>query len=293
MKLHSSLKIVFAFALFSTSPAYAINIVQNGSFEQVTGVPGPGQLAPAFNESAPNADIGRILTGWTKQCIADCTGGNVGGGSQGFAFILDGNADSTGFQSIFSDGFTPSKNIKIWGPGSGSVNGFGLSPDGGLFVGIDGGYGRSSLSQTVSGLVVGQSYDLKFYYAGAQFTDIPILSPNNDTEQSWEVEFGSQTQRTPTRIVPSGGFAGWLQATMNFVASAPQQQLKFTALGGNVGGNFAPSGLPPFLLLDGVQLSTPNQPPEPVPGPLPILGGTAALAWSRKLRQRLGRGKKS
>jgi hypothetical protein len=54
------------------------------------------------------------------------------------------------------------------------------------------------------------------------------------------------------------------------------------------------NSLPPFLLLDNVQIldSTPPGPPTPptsVPGPLSLLGVGAAFGMTRRLRRRLKR----
>lgn len=254
------------------SGAAAPNLVVNGGFEQFTGPQSPGQIAPAISYQGL-ADIGRLLASWSKTCINDCTGGGQGTGSQGFAFLVDSQADSTGFQSVFSP-----PNIKIWGPNSGSPNGFTGSPDGGYFLGIDGAYGRSSLEQLINGLTSGETYDLSFQYAGGQFTD-----ETGATDQSWQVDFGTSTQSTPIMQVPGKGFSGWQNAAMEFVAGSSSQILKFTAIGN-------PSGLPPFLLLDGVSLKPKGQPPNPsVPGPLPVFGAAAGLMVSRRLRARIRR----
>ena len=255
----------------AASPATAApNLVLNGDFELNSGL---GQITPAVQDQSnsgnpvvpPGTPIGRTLDNWIKTCLQEC-------GSQGFAFVVDSTADSVGFQSVFSNPF-----IKVWGPASDSQNGFSGSPDGGRFIGIDGDYGRSKLSQTIDNLTPGLTYNLAFQWAGSQFTDA-----QGDTVQWWEVSFGSSpSQDTPHTTVLSKGFSGWMNHSMQFIASAASQELSFTAMGN-------PGGLPPFLLLDGVSLTTPP-PPTTVPGPLPLLGAGAALGWSTALRQRLRR----
>lgn len=256
-----------------TKPVSAApNLVVNGDFEQFTGPQSPGQIAPAISDTG-FGDIGRVLAAWAKTCISDCTGGSQGTGSQGFAFLVDSQADSTGFQSVFSP-----PNIKMWGPNSGSPNGFTGSPNGGYFLGIDGAYGRSSLEQLINGLTPGETYVLSFEYAGGQFTDA-----TGATDQSWQVDFGSGTNSTPVMSVPAKGFSGWQNAAMEFAAGSSSQILKFTAIGN-------PSGLPPFLLLDAVTLKPKEKPPNPgVPGPLPVFGAAAGLMVSRRLRARIRR----
>lgn len=252
--------------------ALPLNLVVNGDFDSNTGI---GQITPATS-TVGNPAVPVTLTGWTKTCVKDC-------GSQGFAFVIDANADSTGFASVNSRVVGTPGNIKIWGPANGISNGFTGSPQGGQWVGIDGDYGRSKITQTISGLTPGDTYNLAFSWAGSQFTD-----ETGATTQYWSVDFGSSNQTTTIETVPSQGFSGWLNATMDFVAGSATQDLSFTAFGSALSGS---GSLPPFLMLDGVTLiNTTSPPPDPkvaAPGPLPLLGAAAALRWSRTLRRRL------
>ena len=263
--------VVVAPITLAASSASAANLVSNGDFELNSGL---GQITPAVQDQSnigdpvvpPGTPIGRTLNDWLKTCLKDC-------GSQGFAFVVDSTADSSGFQSVFSNPF-----IKVWGPANGSPNGFMASSNGGDFVGIDGDYGRSKITQTINNLTPGLVYNLAFEWAGSQFTDAL-----GDTVQWWEVDFGGSIAETPRVNVPSKGFSGWMTQAMSFVASSASQELSFTAFGN-------PGGLPPFLLLDGVSLTEETPPPPAsVPGPLPLLGAAAALGWSGKLRRRVRR----
>lgn len=184
--------------VFAASDVRATNLVQNGSFETNGGV---GQLTTKTTASP-----------WTVGATTD-------GAPVPFVFIVDGNADSTGFPSSFSP-----PNILIWGPntpvgtsdpahsypGPGShpvgpvANGFNGTPDGTYFLGVDGAYANAPVSQTISGLTVGDQYTLSFIYAGAQFTD----ALGSSTE-GWQVTFGSETVSTPILNNASQGFTGW------------------------------------------------------------------------------------
>ena len=73
---------------FAAGAAQAANLVQNGSFEANGGV---GQVGAVT-----------LLTGWTVGAATDGT-------PIPFDFVLDANADSTGFNS--STG-----TIRVWGP---------------------------------------------------------------------------------------------------------------------------------------------------------------------------------
>ncbi len=112
-------------------------LVINGGFESTTN--GPGQ----FNYQTQ-------LTDWTSGSIA-------------YNYIYaSGTADTTGSPGRFG-------NIRLWGPNNGSANGLpASSPDGGNFVAADGAVGQYPISQTISGLIVGDTYTVGFWWAGAR-----------------------------------------------------------------------------------------------------------------------------
>ena len=239
--------------LLSAAPTLAApNLVLNGDFENNGGV---GQIGSGVSS----------LSSWTTTSIFP---GDL-------AFVADSNADSTGFSYNTGSGIA---NLNIWGPGTtptASNNGFTGSPNGGYFLGISAGIGKSKISQNISGLTPGNNYTLAFEYAGSQLK--VSLAPTS-TYQAWQFSFGSESGSTSTMNVPSTGFDGWNTFTTQFTASSATQQLEFT-----------PNAIPldgPFLLLDGVSL-TEYSPPTPVPGPLPLMGAGAAFAWSRRLRRRI------
>ncbi len=256
-------------------PAQAANLVQNGSFESNGGV---GQVGGSSAVST--------LSNWTVGSTTDSA-------PYPFTFVLDGSADSTGFNSPFG-------TIRIWGPntptgissGPGSnpdphsvgpvANGFTTSPDGGYFFGADAAYANASISQTINGLNIGDTYTLSFSYAGAQFTD--ALGPNSE---GWHVTFGGDSVDTSTLNNASEGFTGWQSFSTTFTASSGSQALTFLATGG-------PSGLPPFALLDGVSLTdtttppptNPSDTPEPGSMGLAISGLLGALGFARRMKNR-------
>ena len=289
--------------------ARATNYVSNGDFEDSTPVNtntypsstgGIGQIGPIVS-----------LPSWLTECLQNCSDDGVRSG--GFAFVLNQDADNRsvpnpgypnqggGFPSLNSP--SAGSNIFVWGPdfygpGTSTVgganlisgpinNGFTTSSNGGKFVGIDGDYGRAKIKQAVSGLTPGNPYTLSFEYAGSQFTDAA-----GPTSQEWRVSYNG-TSSVVSWSVPSTGFKSWETQTYNFTAATTGFDLVFEAYGRGV--NDA-SGLPPFLLLDNVQILDPTTPPptpptppgtSAAPGPLPILGAGLSLAWSRKLRRRL------
>lgn len=247
------------------------NLVTNGDFE-ATGVGQIGSVVAGTGWTNP--------TVWSSEAQRNVTA---------FNFILDESGDDQihGLVGGFASENTPSlnTNIFVWGPDNGVPNGFRTSSNGGKFLGGDGGYATGALTQTISGLTVGQQYTLSFEWGGAQFTDIP--SSAGPYWVGWDVSFGAAGTTGETfsvggsgTTIPANGFLDWAVATTTFTASAATQVLSFLATG--------PSGLPPLSLLDGVVL-TPVTPPVPEPSSLALLlagAGVVSLVVRRRRHQR-------
>lgn len=245
----------------------AQNLVVNGNFEQTT-------------LTASGIITTTDLTGWTSNSPYN-------------ELYFPGTSD------VFGAG-NPAGEW-LWGPNNVSANGLpATSPSGGNFVAVDADpliAGISpTLTQQVSGLTAGHTYALSFYDAAAQYET--ALGP---TTNHWQVTFGGQSQQAPTFSIPSQGFSGWIQATMQFTATAASQTLQFLAEG-------TPIGFPPVALLDGVNLTDvtpapivpPDVPPVTPPDVPPIVssvpepgnalflaGGLVALAATLRRRLRL------
>jgi hypothetical protein len=141
-------------------------------------------------------------------------------------------------------------SVALWGPGNGSANGFDSSPGNNAFIAADGAYQAGPITQTISGLTVGDTYAVSFNWAAAQQYGYDGLN----TEQ-WKVGLGNDYQYTTVYGNSSHGFSGWMAVTMNFTATATSEVLSFLAIGTPI----TPS-VPPMSLLDGVTL---NAVPEP------------------------------
>ena len=227
--------LAFALALCAPGDAQA-DFVTNGNFAQTSN--GTGQLG--FNTTA---------TGWT---------------TSGYNFLFaSGTADTTG--ATGADG-----SLKLWGPNDGSANGLpASSPLGGNFVAADGAYEVGAISQTLSGLTVGNAYTIGFWWAGAQQSN-----RNGVNTEQWQVSFGSQTQSTAVVNNVSEGFTGWVFQTFNFIADGTSDVLSFLAIG-------TPSGEPPFSLLAGVSVN-----PVPEPSTLVLMGvGLLGVGVIRRRRR--------
>jgi len=161
----------------------------------------------------------------------------------------------------------------------------GASPDGGNYVLMDGDPKYSgTLSQTLTGLIVGKVYSLSFYQSAGQQTG----NSGNSTD-FWKVTFtkagggatyntfGSASQNAITVTSASTTSPGWQQVTYTFTASATSEVLNFLSVGA--------SGVPPYLFLDGVDVEVASSVPEP--GTLSLLlAGLMALPLARRRNQR-------
>lgn len=152
-----------------------------------------------------------------------------------------GAGDTTGSQGRYYD-TTP---FTLWGSNNGGAGptALGPSPQGGNYLAQDGDSTHNvAITQTVTGLTIGQDYNVSFYWAAGQQHGF-----DGATTEKWQVTLGSQTQSTPVFSLATHGFSGWMQQTMTFTATSTSSLLSFLAVG-------TPNGLPPFALLDGVSL---------------------------------------
>ncbi len=231
--------------------ARAGSLVSNGSFESFTG--GYGTNGTGTGGTASQVNTGTTgtnytnLTGWTNT---------------GYTFLFNpSTADKTGSYSPEYSNY-----LSLWGKDNGGLNTITASPDGGNFIGSDPSYQTGAISQSVSGLTVGDVYSLTFYYAGAQQEGF-----TGATTEGWQVSFGSSTQNTAILNNASEGFTGWSQATMNFTATSASETLSFLATGGPSGGQ------PPISLLDGVSLTNYTTGGSSVPLPPTLSAGLVMM----------------
>jgi hypothetical protein len=244
-----------AIAAVLSLPAFAGNLVTNGSFEDNFG-------AGQFNQTLPGAAGGQsagapgtTATGWTVT-------GTDGSYPEGYAFIFSNTNSFTttnagvGPASQYGNPDGPA-TLPLWG---GSAD---ASPSGSYFYGVDSTFQPSALSQSISGLVVGDKYTLTFEYAAAQ----QYLYSGYTIDQ-WVVTLGGQTIAMTTPIdLASHGFSGWLTESVTFTyeGEGPDANL-LTFVDNGMGGctssfvdcavnNPGASGSPPFSLLDDVSLT--------------------------------------
>ena len=239
-------------------PAFAApNLVTNGDFELETN-PGTAQNQSYQLVSGTDPN-GATSTGWSNA---------------GYTFVFVPGAGTSGTTADTTGAISPENGnaaLKLWGPGNGQSNGLTNSPNGGKFLASDGAYEQGAISQTINSLTTNSYYTLSFYWAAAQQQGF-----TGATTEGWTVSLGGQTFSTPTVSTPSQGFSPWRLQTFTFQASSTSEMLSFLAVG-------APSGTPPFSLLDGVSLQL--QVPEPATWAIVTLGVIGAGVMSSRRRR--------
>jgi hypothetical protein len=156
--------------------------------------------------------------------------------------------------------------IEVYGPFPAT------SPDGGNFIESDGSSGlRYPISQTISGLTAGQSYNVSFYQAAGQ-----QLGDSGPTTEQWQVTLDSSTQFSALMSIPQGGVSPWEPQTLTLTADSTSDVLSFLAIGG--GG-----GVPPIVFLDGVDMES----SVPEPSAVLLLAGIGVSIGIVKIRRRM------
>ena len=239
-------------ALFSVQDASA-NLVQNGTFSTVTYSGSLPLTAPYYGQIGP--DSGSSPASGATLTVANwSTGGynfvfnatNVDRGTQANG-AQAGQPEQAPGQFNAADGYG---NTFMWGSHNGGAGGgastWTAPPSGGNFIAADGAFEQGAITQTITGLTVGKTYVLKFYYGAAQQESF-----DGPTTDQWTVSMGTGNVagnfKTPVINLAAHSFSGWFQATMYFYANSTTETLSFLASG-------TPNGEPPFSLLAGVTL---------------------------------------
>ncbi|WP_165228956.1 PEP-CTERM sorting domain-containing protein [Aquisphaera insulae] len=238
--------LTLSLAISGTSQAN--NLITNGGFETSGGY---GQVG--YNTS---------VTGWSME------------NSPSYTFLYNSTNAATGVTGQFG-------TTALWdssnngGAGGGPIT---ASPDGGNFIAQDGDFQHSAITQSLTGLVAGQTYAVSFYWAIAQQEGF-----NYGTWDYWKVGLGDEYQVTETKTIPQHVFSGWFdKVTMYFTAKSTSEVLSFEAFGG-YDGQTSPGSVPPFALLDGVSMEA-----VPEPASMALMGiGLAGATLFARLRRRM------
>ena len=232
---------------FQPSAHAQTNLVTNGTF-QVTG----GTTSFQFGTWGPYSPS-ETLNGWT---------------STGYNFVfISGQSTATGYYG----------NLSLWNQSNAS-NGFNNTAPGNTnFLVLDADYPASdskghaataAVTQTLTGLVPGQTYNVSFAWAGAQQQGFDGATTENLT-----VSLGGSSQTTQTINLANHGFSGWMNQTFGFLATTSTEVLSFLA-----GGSPA---VPPFVLVANVSVT---KAPEPASVAILLTGllGVIGLGAARR-----------
>jgi hypothetical protein len=289
-----------AMAGLATAAQAGPNLVQNGSFSGLNAGNNNGSSTCGTGDTntvqLTNCDLPNWY--WSPSSGGAATGLNPGGNN--YSFILNPSnytnvSPNPGFNSI-SNG-TIGLKMAIPTPPDGGAN----------WLGADGAFQTSYDYTTVTGLIVGATYNVSFFMGAGQQTGF-----TGNTTSTWQVGLstgttactfagansspgtclpntGTTTSQTPTALAlastptnytGTGAFTGWASEEVSLVAGAATEVLWFLANGTLSGTQ------PPFSLLDGVNMSQQTTVPEPPAYGLLMVGLLALLGARRMLRQK-------
>lgn len=242
------------FVASSAAQATTHNGVTNADLTQIQG--GGTVTESSALEFDKTGGKGIVLQGWTNL---------------GYNFVYTpGTADDPNASQVLGQ----YGRTYMWGPNSGSENGFtGVGPTGGNILGLDGAFEVGAASTTITGMTVGDSYTLSFDYAGIQ--QHGFTGPTTETVK---VTIGGTTYpKEPVLDDATHGFTGWNHETISFTATAASEALSFLAIG-------TPNGLPPFTLVSGISVPVPDAVPEPATWTIMLLGVGMVGGLARRRR---------
>lgn len=227
-----------------------------------------------FNTVLPNTNVQLGETGSAQHWTPVRNGGSPYSGASSLAIVGDTDGLKTGgtganVNPLFNN--SGSNVFTLWGTP--------VSPSGGnmLVVCSDRSWVDTTVSQTVSGLVVGQTYKLAFDWAGAQQSGF-----SGDTQTRVLGEIGGFSFFTPYQNVLSESMGSWSGFEFLFTAASSTAVLDL-----NPDAN-AGAALNPFALIDNVSLTEVSAVPEIDPvgvgSVMGLLAGAFCLLERRRLR---------
>jgi hypothetical protein len=235
-----------------------------------------------MNKLVAAAAVALVMTvGASAKASEFVTNGNFTNLTNGLG-QLGFNTDAVGWSSaapdgsynfVFDNGNTPLSGqfgggLALWTQANGGGNGWdGANLGPGNFVAIDGAFHAGPISQTITGLTIGQSYHLSFNYAFAQQFGF---------DGDLSVSLGAFSATSSNLVLPNHGFSGWSTANFDIIASATSELLSFSSL--------ASPQLPPFALVSDVSLTSV---PEPGVWAMMLIGFSGLGVAARVRRRRL------
>ena len=224
--------LAFLTTAFST-PAKAVNLVTNGSFETTSSISSPGGY---FCSNATPGSCVSNVSGWSSVCAS----GGCGSSSSPDSILYNGTNGSGFNGGIGLQGTVPN------------------TPDGSKYAALDADTQFNAvIYQQISGLTVGGKYALTFYQAGAQqkgatgsFTE--QLNVYFAAAAPTTLSAASATLHGNSISVSGGAPTAWTLQTLILTATSATEYLGFLAT--------SSSQVPPVALLDAVSLTATPEP---------------------------------
>jgi len=166
-----------------------------------------------------------------------------------------------GTAGLYWAGNAPSNAVEIFR--SGGIAGFNAY-EGNQFAEVQNNALLDSISQTVTGFIVGRPYSFSFAHRGRAGNDTLNFAVKNGGTSVFSSNY-------------TAGSSAWILNTDTFVATSPSLELVFQGV-----SSAAPSQPGNGNFIDAVSLVE-------VPGPLPLLGAASAFAYSRRIRRRISK----
>lgn len=166
-----------------------------------------------------------------------------------------------GTTGLVWEGNAPSFGVEIFP--SGFINGVNAY-QGNQFAEVQNNDILDSISQTVTGFIIGRPYSFSFAHRGRAGSDTLSFTVKNGGSSVFTSNY-------------TAGNTAWILNTGTFVATASSLELVFQGV-----SNAVPSQPGVGNFIDAVSLVE-------VPGPLPLLGAASALAYTRRIRRRISK----
>ena len=229
-----------AMALAFGASAHATEFVQNGGFETLTGAAPAGQ---SF-EFGASYIYGNAVANWQSN-------------SSNAFNLLFLNTNAVDASTRFSE-----YGQFLWSaPG----------PLTGNFAALDGDSNyNGAVTQSISGLTVGNTYTLTFDWAAAQYHD-----RTGPTTEQLVASIAGQNFSTAVVNNASQSSTGWFGESFTFKATQSTDVLSFLSIG-------TPNGMPPVALLDNVSIT--GGVPEPATWGMMLVGVAGVGAIMRRRR---------
>lgn len=240
-----------------TQSAYLGNTATSGGL--IVNVPGwrfPAQIATAIDRD-PNRNGYNFIAPFGDTLLKNFTNNNIKA-SNAIALNRTGNGNAVNLYS---------SSTPIASPVAGAT----------WYIAADAAFQEGAIEQTLTGLTIGQGYDVTFYQAAGQQAGF-----TGATTERWQVSLGTSSKlSTLINLASEANVTPWQKQTLSFTATTTSDVLSFLAVG-------TPAGLPPFSLLAGVSIA---QNPTAVPEPLTFLGTMTALGLGASLKSKLNKKK--